>query len=336
MIMDLFIKSYDFIPNPKRTGRVIKEIMDKNNLKQSELAERLFIEVKTIGNWMIGRSFPELDTLVSIKNEFDVSLNDLLLPDSKPVVEKMELNSFYINIDSQSGNAKDIIEINRKDIMAFDYYIQKYFFSYLDSKDLFNLNGPFGEHTYFGKPVLEVFKEIEKNIELTFGNDYRIKIRNNDIDLKNMVSFEIMKYVRLGKINVNVLDVSRDNHLVLNQFEDAYDTFVEYDELCYFGNFIYTHLEYQNELINLLNPVEVDLVYNAMLLLNEDAFVDSCKLLREKGAKKLKFAFDFKVTRDDINDMVYRFGNLMFKILNVVKKMNYHEYLNERDESNEE
>lgn len=68
-------------------GKNIVKIRKDNNLTQDEFAEKYFVTRQTISNWEIGKSYPDLETLVKISNDFNVSLDVLLKEDNKMIKE---------------------------------------------------------------------------------------------------------------------------------------------------------------------------------------------------------------------------------------------------------
>ena len=68
-------------------GKNIARIRKENNLTQDELAEKYYVTRQTISNWEIGKSYPDLETIVKISDDFNISLDVLLKDDSKMVKE---------------------------------------------------------------------------------------------------------------------------------------------------------------------------------------------------------------------------------------------------------
>lgn len=60
------------------TGAVIKELREKNNLTQAELAEKLCISDKAVSKWETGRGYPDISLLESIARVFKVSVTELI------------------------------------------------------------------------------------------------------------------------------------------------------------------------------------------------------------------------------------------------------------------
>jgi len=60
------------------TGAVIKEIREKKNLTQAELAKRLCVSDKTISKWETGKGYPDISLLEAIAKVFEISVTELI------------------------------------------------------------------------------------------------------------------------------------------------------------------------------------------------------------------------------------------------------------------
>ncbi len=60
------------------TGAVIRELREKNNLTQLQLAEKLGISDKTVSKWETGRGYPDITLLEPIAGVFHVSVTELI------------------------------------------------------------------------------------------------------------------------------------------------------------------------------------------------------------------------------------------------------------------
>lgn len=60
------------------TGAVIKELREKNNLTQIELASKLNVSNKTVSKWETGKGYPDISLLEPIANVFGISITELL------------------------------------------------------------------------------------------------------------------------------------------------------------------------------------------------------------------------------------------------------------------
>lgn len=57
----------------------IKNIRNSKGMTQEQLAERLSVSRQTISGWENGRNLPDLEMVVSIAEQFDLSLDELIL-----------------------------------------------------------------------------------------------------------------------------------------------------------------------------------------------------------------------------------------------------------------
>lgn len=64
--------------NQYLTGAVIKDLREKNNLTQAELAEKLCVSDKTVSKWETGKGYPDISLLQPIAQTFGISVAELL------------------------------------------------------------------------------------------------------------------------------------------------------------------------------------------------------------------------------------------------------------------
>lgn len=79
----------------EKIGKFIAECRKKKNMTQQELAEKLGVSDRTIGNWENGRNMPDLALYKPLCNELDITLNDLMSGekvDKSNYQEKLEEN----------------------------------------------------------------------------------------------------------------------------------------------------------------------------------------------------------------------------------------------------
>ena len=82
-------------------GKSILKIRKDNNLTQDDLAEKYFVTRQTISNWETGKSYPDLETIVKISKDFNISLDVLLKENDKMLKEidnKVKANRKYKSI----------------------------------------------------------------------------------------------------------------------------------------------------------------------------------------------------------------------------------------------
>ncbi|KAA8373031.1 helix-turn-helix domain-containing protein [Leuconostoc carnosum] len=60
---------------------MLKQERKNRSMTQRDLAERLYVSNKTISNWETERTLPDLDNLILLSRELNISLDKLLLED---------------------------------------------------------------------------------------------------------------------------------------------------------------------------------------------------------------------------------------------------------------
>lgn len=60
------------------TGKVIRDLREKNRMTQLELAERLSVSDKAVSKWETGKGYPDITLLEPIAKAFSVSVTELL------------------------------------------------------------------------------------------------------------------------------------------------------------------------------------------------------------------------------------------------------------------
>ena len=66
-------------------GSQILSIRKEKQLTQEEFGQLFYVTRQTVSNWENGKSYPELQILVNISNQFDISLDTLIKGDSQMV-----------------------------------------------------------------------------------------------------------------------------------------------------------------------------------------------------------------------------------------------------------
>ncbi len=80
----------------EKIGKFIAESRKAKNITQQELAEKLGVSDRSIGNWENGRNMPDLSLFKPLCKELDITLNDLM--SGKKVKEKEYQEKFEENI----------------------------------------------------------------------------------------------------------------------------------------------------------------------------------------------------------------------------------------------
>ena len=99
--------------NQEKIGKFISDCRKKKKLTQSDLAEKLGVSDRTVGNWENGRNMPDLSLFKPLCDELDITINELLSGEKLPkekYQEKFEEN--IINTIDYSTNKINIIKNN--------------------------------------------------------------------------------------------------------------------------------------------------------------------------------------------------------------------------------
>lgn len=82
-----------------KLGKNIVKIRKENNLTQDDLAKKYFVTRQTVSNWENSKSYPDLETLIKISNDFNISLDILLKEDDEMIkdISKKQKNYKFIN-----------------------------------------------------------------------------------------------------------------------------------------------------------------------------------------------------------------------------------------------
>lgn len=91
--------------NQEKIGKFISKCRKNKNLTQQELAEKLGVSDRTVGNWENGRNMPDLSLFKPLCDELDISINDLMSGErikKEQYQEKLEENIVNLTV----GNKK--------------------------------------------------------------------------------------------------------------------------------------------------------------------------------------------------------------------------------------
>ena len=83
---------------------ILKNLREKNNLTQEQLAERVQVTRQAVSRWETGETQPNTDTLKLLSRVFDVSINTLLGSPRQLVCQCC----FFWGVACKAGYAKAI------------------------------------------------------------------------------------------------------------------------------------------------------------------------------------------------------------------------------------
>ena len=81
------------------TGKVIKDLREKNNMTQAALAEKLDVSDKTVSKWETGKGYPDISLLEQLAKELKISISELISGNpsaNSNVSANMLKTSFYV------------------------------------------------------------------------------------------------------------------------------------------------------------------------------------------------------------------------------------------------
>lgn len=71
--------------NQQKVGEFIKKLRKENHLTQAEFAEKYGITYQAVSNWEHGKNLPDIALLKQIADDFNVSIDELLGSEKKPL-----------------------------------------------------------------------------------------------------------------------------------------------------------------------------------------------------------------------------------------------------------
>ena len=80
-------------------GLRIKKFREQQKISQEELALKIFVSRQTISNWETNKSCPDVKSLITLSNIFNVSLDNFIKEDIKEmreIVEKTTIKKFNV------------------------------------------------------------------------------------------------------------------------------------------------------------------------------------------------------------------------------------------------
>ena len=80
-------------------GLQIKKFREQQKISQEELALKIFVSRQTISNWETNKSCPDVKSLITLSNIFNVSLDDFIkeeIKEMRKIVEKEATKKFHM------------------------------------------------------------------------------------------------------------------------------------------------------------------------------------------------------------------------------------------------
>lgn len=167
----------------KKIGVFIKELRQKNNMSQSDLAELIPINREAISKWECGRTIPDSSTLLRLSDIFDVSIDEIMYGEyqTKDNNDKFE-NIKYRIFDNQIVTQNKLNKISKVLLLTLIIlaitiiiFLIYYFFNTYESVKIYTIHSESetndiyltdgllvltGENIYF---KLGIFNGIDEN-----------------------------------------------------------------------------------------------------------------------------------------------------------------------------
>lgn len=86
-----------------KIGQHIYQLRTTQNLTQEELASKVYVTRQTVSNWQRGYSYPDLQSLMTISEYFNISVHELLKEDL-PTIERslsMKANQHFQQLSTE-------------------------------------------------------------------------------------------------------------------------------------------------------------------------------------------------------------------------------------------
>lgn len=182
-------KIYRFNEDREGFGNKLKELMVANGYTidslSSNLDENVLTSINTIKKWRSGERIPDIDTIHKLAKKFNVSMQELYMPNSfydNPLSEEMsELLGRRITINQLTQNGIEELK------MYSEFLFQKLLFSFLSFKERGHLNVIYDSYelTPYGKDKLGIdddlsfvnfYQKVKEYIKREYGESLPYKI----------------------------------------------------------------------------------------------------------------------------------------------------------------
>ncbi len=182
-------KIYRFNEDRESFGKKLKELMVANGYTIDSLSydldENVLTSINTIKKWRNGERIPDMDTIYKLANKFNVSMQELYMPNSvydSPLSSEMnELLGRKITIKRLTPSGIEELK------MYSEFLFQKLLFSFLSFKERGHLNIIYDSYelTNYGKDKLGIeddlsfvnfYHKVKEYIKRVYGESLPYKI----------------------------------------------------------------------------------------------------------------------------------------------------------------
>lgn len=190
-------------------GSRIKQMREKQNYTQTELANKLYVTDKTISSWESDRTEPSLEMIIKLSETFECSLGYLLYGNTQKNDIEIEIKvktskDEYERINNLMKRKAIFIQSNHH----FDTYYQPTYRKFINS-------GVINESLRIGERGNKIILNYKKYNDGIYRDEYEVEID----DKKNLD--KIFKI--LGLEEFAVVKKIRNTYLYLDKYEVALD-----------------------------------------------------------------------------------------------------------------
>lgn len=225
--------------NPEKVGLFIRELREKENMSQDQLADILYVDRSLISKWENGRLSPDIKYLQKLCKIFKVELTELISGELIDKNNESELkNNLFDYLASENSKYKKVkftaIASLTITILAIFAFLIYYFFQTYNTTRTYRLYGENNEYTIDnGLLVITreysylLFSDLEENVsDITvyyLSNNEKTVIYegpkeniildysgyNSSINLKNIDKIKNNLYIDL-KVNDSIVNIKLD------------------------------------------------------------------------------------------------------------------------------
>lgn len=202
--------------NQEKIGKFIKDLRIKNNLTQSQLAEKYGVTYQAVSKWENGKNLPDMSLIKQMSMDFNIDINDLLEGKYKNKKRNNKLIYVFIGIV--------IIALILLSIVLYLNIDDDFNFKTLSTpSDNFNISGSIAYNKKKSSIYITNIKysggidnEVYKNIECTLyesHNNTNVKISSCNSDKENINLEEYLKDITIAVDNYSRVckDYSKEN-----------------------------------------------------------------------------------------------------------------------------
>ncbi len=93
--------------NQEKIAAFLKKLRNEKGMTQEELAEKLYVNSRSVSRWENARTMPDFDVLIELAKLYDVSIEELLYGErTAEIMEKQTEETLY-NIAEYTNNEKE-------------------------------------------------------------------------------------------------------------------------------------------------------------------------------------------------------------------------------------